>query len=88
MKISAFDWDEQNIDHIARHGVNPEEVEETCYNRPLILKGKQLRYLVYGQTDDGRYLLVVSAYLGKGIFRILTARDMAEAERRLYQRRR
>ncbi len=87
MRIRGFDWDERNIDHMARHGVNPEEAEEACYNHPLILKTREPHYLIYGRTDDGRYLLVVGAYLGKGIIRIITARDMAETERKLYQRR-
>ena len=30
MKISAFVWTEDRIDHIGRHGVEPEEFEEVC----------------------------------------------------------
>jgi hypothetical protein len=32
-----FDWDEGNIGRIARHGVNPEEVEQAIRNHPLDL---------------------------------------------------
>jgi len=28
MKIISFDWDERNIDHIARHNITPDEAEE------------------------------------------------------------
>jgi hypothetical protein len=26
--ISGFEWDDGNVDHIERHGLTPEEVEE------------------------------------------------------------
>lgn len=88
MKISSFEWDERNIGHIAKHDVTPEEVEEACDNRPFILKGREGRYLIYSQTDAGRFLLVVIGYLGNGIVRIITARDMTEPERKLCRNRR
>ena len=88
MRINNLEWDEENIEHIARHGVNPEEVEEACYNGPYILKGRQGSYLVYSQTGDGRYLLVVARYRGEGVIRVITARDMTDAEKRHCRERR
>lgn len=35
MYIEGFDWDDDNIAHIARHDVEPEEVKEVFYNEPL-----------------------------------------------------
>ena len=32
--INALIWDEWNKEHIARHGVTPEEVEEVCHRNP------------------------------------------------------
>ena len=86
-RVAAFEWAESNIDHLGRHGVHPEEAEEACYRKPFILKGKGRLYLIYGRTRDGRHLLVVLRYLGKGLGRVITARDMTEPERRLYERR-
>ncbi len=83
MRITDFEWDEGNIDHIARHGVNPEEVEEACYDQPYVLRGKNNRYLVYSQTSDGRYLFSVLHYKGQGLVRVITARDMTDSEMRL-----
>ena len=88
MRITDFEWDDENIEHIADHGVSPEEVEEACYHRPYVLKGREGRYLVYSQTGDGRYLLTVAVYRGQGIIRVITARDMTESERRLCKNRR
>ena len=88
MRIQDFEWDEENIEHIADHGVSPEEVEEACYNKPYVLKGRRGAYLIYSQTSDGRYLLTVGRYKGQGIIRVITARDMSDAERRLCRERR
>ena len=88
MRITHFEWDAGNIAHLGQHGVNPEEAEEACHNRPYVLKGKEGLYLIYSQTDDGRYLLVVARYRGRGIIRTITARNMTEREKRLCQERR
>ena len=88
MQIVDFEWDEDNIEHIARHGVNPEEVEDACYDKPYVMKGRNGTYLIYGQTGDGRYLLTVARYKGRGIIRVITARDMNDTERRFCRERR
>ena len=88
MRIHTFDWDIVNIDHLSRHGVSPEEVEEACYERPYILKGRAGSYLIYSQTRDGRYLFSVLRIVGQGTARVITARDMTEAERKLCRKRR
>jgi uncharacterized protein len=88
MKIEKIIWDEETINHIARHRVTPEEVEEIFFNEedtPVFFKGKEGKYLAYGQTQSGRYLLVVWAihYKKTGI---ITARDLTKKEKQLYQR--
>ena len=85
--LKHFIWTPENIEHIARHGIEPLEVEETCYRHPLVLKGASHRYYLLGQTEAGRYLFVVMAYRGKGRAYTITARDMTPAERRRYERR-
>ncbi|MEM7118271.1 MAG: hypothetical protein AAF614_37935 [Chloroflexota bacterium] len=39
-----------------------------------------------GQTEDGRYLTIILAPQGKGVFYPITARDATQAERRLLKR--
>ncbi|MBI4824501.1 MAG: BrnT family toxin [Nitrospirae bacterium] len=87
MLFKAFEWDRGNIEHVFRHGVGYDEVEEACVNNPYVRKTADERYLVYGITDSGRYLLVVGINKGKGVFRTITARDMTEREKSLYKRR-
>jgi len=82
--IDEFHWDEWNIEHIARHKVTPEEVEEVVFDDdPHVRKSGGVRYL-YGQALSGRYLF--SVYVPHQRFaRIVTSRDMDEKERRLYR---
>ena len=87
MRFRTFEWDQANVTHIAEHHVTPEEVEEACYNKPLIFRSRLERYYVLGCTDNGRYLTVIVAPKNKGVVRVITARDMSETERqRLYRR--
>ncbi len=87
MIFKAFEWDENNIEHILRHHVVPDEIEEACLNKPYIRKTLDNRYLIYGITDDGRHLIIIGINKGKGIFRTITARDMTEREKSFYKRR-
>ena len=84
MRIQEFFWNVDNIHHIARHGIAPPEVEEACYLRSVVLKGRQNRYYILGRTEAGRYLFVVLAYHGEGRVRVITARDMTPAERKRF----
>jgi uncharacterized DUF497 family protein len=86
MRIVAFLWDDENVSHIARHGVSPEEAEETLGREPTVRKSRFGRYVAVGPTEAGRFLLVVFRQLGSGVVRIITARDATVKERRAYGR--
>ena len=88
MRFKEYEWDDINIPHICRHAVTPQEVEEACFNAPLIIKGGTNRYLVYGRSDSGRYLFIVAIYKDKNAIRPITARNMTDVERRLYNKKR
>lgn len=88
MQITNLMWSEDNVLHIARHKVSPEEVEEVCfYKFPHIEKGRGGYYYVTGQTGNGRYLFIVIKYLGKGSAKVITVRDMDDREKFRYKRR-
>jgi uncharacterized protein len=80
MTIDESIWPEERVEHIAQHGVTPEEVEEVCFGRPLVQRakseGENPVYYILGQTDVGRYLfcLVIRFPDGKGY--PVTARKM------------
>lgn len=54
VNIYRFWWNQQNIDHIAEHGVDPYEAEIVIRNAHLIKKSTKGKYTAYGQTDSGR----------------------------------
>ncbi len=88
MTVWTFWWDDVNVEHIAEHGVEPYEAEEVIDNRQLLLRAREEKYIAYGQTDAGRYLMVVYALKSEQRVRVVTARDMTQAEKsRLRQKR-
>ncbi len=40
MKIQELIWPQDQIDHIAAHGIKPEEVEEVCFGQPFLQRTK------------------------------------------------
>lgn len=88
MRITNLVWDEENVLHIARHKVSPEEVEEACFsNTPHIEIGRGGLYYITGQTSNGRYLFIVIRYIGRGRAKVITTRDMDNREKFRYKRR-
>lgn len=87
MVIAGFEWDDDNIDHIARHEFTPDEVEEVFAGDHKVRRVGQGRYIALGETLDGRLAFVVFRRLGRGTVRVITARDMEAGERRLFRRR-
>jgi uncharacterized DUF497 family protein len=89
LKIEKISWNQETVNHISNHLVSPEEVEEVLFNDvdiPLIMRGKEGKYLAYGKTHGGRLLFIVWASTYRKT-KIITARDMTEKEKRVYRRR-
>jgi uncharacterized DUF497 family protein len=92
--ISEIVWTDADVEHIARHDVRPEEVEEVIASAPLWRRGRKHRRTgrtsVYalGRTEAGRYLFAVLSPLARGRARCVTAREMDTQARRLYDRHR
>jgi len=82
-----FDWDDANRQHIARHSVLPEEVEQLFHNRPLFLdsynRNGEERFNMVGETDQGRVLLVAVTWRGDA-YRTVTAWDANKSFRNGY----
>ena len=85
MEISEFEWDEDNIEHIARHKVYPDEIEDVAFDdEPWIRRGKGGTRYMLGYAISGRYLFIVYTLKHKGIARVITAMDMDRKTRKLY----
>ena len=86
--IKGFIWDDENVAHIARHAVSPDEVEEALVGDAVVLRGGDDRYLAYGRSENDRWLFAVYVTRSRGRVRVLTARDMTDREKRLYRHKR
>ncbi len=90
MKIQQIIWPDDRIEHVARHNIAPEEVEEVCFGRAFILRakseGENPVYYVLGQTDAGRYLFCVIIQFPDNNGYPATARPMTDKERRRFQK--
>jgi len=88
LRIEALEIDDQILEKVeSKHGVSFEEVEETCLSEAHhIRRSKEGLYKLFGQTAAGRYILVVLVNLGRGVWKIVTAREMTDSERRLYSK--
>lgn len=69
-----------------KHGVSVDEVEEACLYRPareqVWRRDRDGTVRLFAQTFGGRYLFVVLADQGDGLWRVVTARNMTDSERR------
>ena len=82
--MAYFDiiWNEEpggNIEHIAEHGLTPEDVEEVLFN-PVdqdVSRSSGLP-ITFGFTPDGRYILVVFEQIDKMTVYPVTAYEVEE----------
>lgn len=83
--FSEVRWTAWSENHVARHAVSPQEVEEALFAQPRwITKGRNDTTLVHGRTDAGRLLLVVTVAEGNGVAFVVTARELEEREKRTF----
>lgn len=89
MNITRFKWNSPVVEHIAKHGVFPIEVEEAAFeNKVYARSGRDGLHYLLGTTHSGRYLFIVISLTGRrGEAKVVTARDMTEKERKYYQKR-
>jgi len=87
VRIDALDIDEHILEKIeTKHGLRWDEVEDACFSpRRHLRQGRDGTMRIFSQTSAGRYLLVVLVPRSGGVWKVVTARDMALSERRLYQ---
>lgn len=87
MKIYALIVEPDREEHIGRHHVSVDEVEEVVFGRHVNFRARHGYYGVVGQTEAGRYMTIFIAPRGGGVYALVTARDADDTERRMYRRR-
>jgi uncharacterized protein len=88
LHIESLEIDDHILDKIeSKHGISLAEVEQACLSETRhVRKGREGLYKLFSQTMAGRYVLVVLVNLGRGRWRVVTAREMTDSERRLYSK--
>lgn len=98
-KTLVPDWDEYNINHIALHGLSPEQVEEVYYNEgpfPTLAvknrkkgsKSQEYRYRLWGTDASGKFIeAVIAPYPEYEVWRCVTAFSMSVGTRKAYLKR-
>lgn len=74
---------------LSKHGIIRDEIEDLFWysdDKPIIRRTREDKYIAFGRSLEGRYLVAVFARTGRGTIRIVTARDMTKAERQQYKR--
>ena len=89
--LIGFNWDAGNREkNWQRHRVSTGECEQGFFNLPLLLQDdpdhpqKEPHFLVLGQTIAGRPLFIAFT-INQEKIRIISARDMSQNERDLYE---
>jgi uncharacterized DUF497 family protein len=76
--LIEFDWDHENIEHIAEHDVTTDEVEFALNGVTLDVEyqdwHEEERFAEIGVTAQGRYLVVWTTWRGS-LLRVVTAYD-------------
>ena len=93
MKVIGLIWIEEIVEKLEqKHNVQQREVSEVFAYQPHFLfaeKGHRAGenvYAVLGQTHAGRYLTIFFVRKSGGQALILSAQNMTQAERRIYEK--
>ena len=86
-----FEWDEnKTAANLSRHGVSFDEAK-TVFDDPVYVdfydpdhSHKEHRYIIIGQSQQGR-LLIVSYTERENVIRLISAREVTRGEREAYE---
>ena len=78
-------WNSWNIEHIKKHAVSTQEVEEVYLSLTKVVQSYQERFLILGKTKAGRKLTFAVSYQKQAEPYVVSARDMSKKERKIYE---
>lgn len=90
LHIAHLDWDYWNLEHIQKHQVTREKVEEVVGSIPVFRESYRNRFLMIGHTASGRPLAVAIGPSPNrpGAYYVFSARTAHRMERRDLQQER
>ena len=87
MNHAEFEWDFENLRHIALHKVSPEEAEAVLFSPTMEVGSREqygeVRYSEIGMTPTGRILFVAWTTRGKRT-RVVTALEPSASPKRQF----
>ncbi len=89
--IVDFDWDDANVEHIARHNVTPAEAEDVFFDIDNVLDEDiehsiaENRFIIIGKTRKKRLLYQIFTKRGNKI-RVISSRNINKKEVELYEK--
>lgn len=83
MKASLV-WDKWNKEHIKKHNVTREEIEEAYEKALYTLPSYKSRTIILGQTKKKRLITIILSTEKQKHPYVVSARDMSIKERRFY----
>jgi uncharacterized DUF497 family protein len=94
VKVSHVEWDKGNLEHFlvdnADREISPADAEDVIFASPNPARAVRTTYegqeqiVFFGETREGRFLLIATEPFGDGGVRPVTARNMTEKEERKY----
>lgn len=79
MPYYRFLWNDENIDHLAQHGITPAEFESVVENpEDQDVSWSTGLPVAFGYTDDGRYIIAVYELLDDWTVNPVTAYEVSE----------
>ncbi len=89
-EVHNLEWDKQNEEHIAEHGLSVREVNQVVANPNVIVRNRRMRraqYLMIGRTHSGRVVTVALAKTRTvGSWKPVTAHPSTKAQRRVLEK--
>ena len=84
-----FRWNQWNVEHLASHGVDPEEAEDVVVQAsgPYPRRIGDDKLMVWGPGRGGRLLQVVFVLDDDGTAFVIHARQLTNREKGVYRRR-
>ncbi len=74
MPYYFFFWQDENTEHVAEHGVTPEEFEEVACDPDFVEQSRSsTRLIAFGATSTGKYLACVYELLDESTIYPVTA---------------
>jgi uncharacterized protein len=85
----TFRWNANNVDHIAEHGITPDEAEFVVRmtSVPFPEEVGDGKFRVCGQSIGGAYLQVIFIYSPHNVIYVVHARPLNDREKRRFRRR-